>query len=75
MDRELKCMMCNIAGLRRREGLSLGEMARQLGIGKNTLVRLEQGKLPPGLSVTVLFRIQAQFGVTPKELFSKRLFP
>ena len=46
------------------------EMAKRLGISVKTLLAVEKGQLPPRLSFSILFRIQQEFGVSPKDLFS-----
>ena len=63
-------MFCgNVKRLRKREGLTRKEMAARLGIGVETLARLERGEIPPRLSVEVVCRISREFGIHPKELF------
>ncbi|QNP75556.1 helix-turn-helix transcriptional regulator [Streptomyces roseirectus] len=51
----------NIRLLRERRGLSLAELARQAGLAKQTLSRLEQGTGNP--TVDTLFAIAAALGV------------
>ena len=48
-------------------------MAKILGIGIITLNKIEQGVLPPRLSVEMLFRIRDYFGVSLSLLVSANL--
>lgn len=56
--------------IRKESGVSQKEMAVLLGIGIPTLSKIERGVLPPRLSCSVIFRIQQQFGIHPKDLFA-----
>ncbi|MDO5154190.1 MAG: helix-turn-helix transcriptional regulator [Eubacteriales bacterium] len=59
----------NIRILRQRKGLSLEEMADQLGIGIDMLLLLESGILPEELEVDTLVRASRVFGIAINELF------
>ena len=60
----------NIKCIRKKAGLSQKEMACILGISASTLSKIEKGVLPPRLSCSVLFRLQQNFGIHPKDLFA-----
>lgn len=77
MDEEMlmqrRNLFYNVAWLRRHYGISKKRMAQLLGIGVGTLNKLEQGKMPPKMSVMVLHNIRTQFSVSLDDLFGKRL--
>lgn len=66
---EMAIFCANLKHLREKEGLTHKEMAACLGIGVETLKRLERGEIPPRVSVEVIFRASTVFGLHPKELF------
>lgn len=70
VQNELAVFCGNVKRLRQKEGLTRKEMASRLGIGVETLNRLERGEIPPRLSATVICRISREFGIHPKELFT-----
>lgn len=70
---ELETLCWNLACLRRREGLSRQEMAKLLGIGVESMKRVEEGILPPGLRVSVLYRAAGHFGISPADLLTPGL--
>jgi len=59
----------NIAYLRKSNKLSKKKMAEILGIGIKSLEKLENGILPPRLSVKIIFNIYYSFGILPKDQF------
>ena len=59
----------HVQRIRREQNLTQREMADRLGIGVRTLSMIESGILPPRLSCEILFRIENQFGIHPKDLF------
>ena len=59
----------NVLKSRKKEGLSCEVMAKRLGIGKSTLRSVERGVLLPRLSCGILFRVEREFGVSPKDMF------
>ena len=65
MNEEKQRLCKNIMLLRKVHSLSKKEMARLLGISISALNRIEQGELPPRLSVSILFRIQTHFHISP----------
>lgn len=68
---EIKNFMNNIVWLREKHGLSNDEMAKILGISSDSLNKIENGELPPLISVDVIFNIQKHFGILPKNQFVK----
>lgn len=63
----------NLKYLRKSDGISKRKMAKLLGIGIGSLNKIESGKLPPRLGVSVFFDAQRLFGITPQEQLSGRL--
>ena len=59
----------NIKFLRQKHNLSKTQMSQFLGVSIKTLNRLEDGILPPRISCELIFRIQRQFGIQPRQLF------
>ncbi len=55
----------NILLLRKSHGLSKKEMSQILGISICSLNKIEQGELPPRLSVSVVFQLYKFFGISP----------
>lgn len=72
MDRKqtIACFTRNLVWLRKTHKLSSAQMARLLEITPQDLRLLEKGVLPQDLSVTILFRLHAQFGYSEQELLS-----
>lgn len=68
-----KNLLHNVAWLRKRRGLSKKEMAQKLGIGLDSLNKIECGELPAKLGVEVLFRIDREFGIDPQTLLEQEL--
>lgn len=63
----------NVVWLRKQHGLSKKQMAKILGIGIGSLNKLENGELPPRMSIRILDRIQKYFGISKADQFAKRL--
>ncbi len=61
----------NIRNLRKNNGLSKKEMAKLLGIGIKRLNLLEQNIIPKRLSCSIIIKIYKNFGILPKDIFSK----
>lgn len=59
--------MYNVAWLRKHHGLTKREMANIMHIGTESLNKLENGLLPPRMSIEVFFFIQDHFGISPYE--------
>lgn len=72
-DEVMKYLSHNILYLRKRHNITKKEMANLLRVSTKTLTKIEQGILPPRLSVEVLFKVQEQFGVQLHFLVSKML--
>ena len=66
-DVQILCQ--NIKFLRQKHNLSKTQMSQILGVSIKTLNRLEDGFLPPRISCELIFRIQRQFGIQPRQLF------
>ena len=62
----------NVVWLRKEHNLSKTKMANLLGISVQCLNRIEKGELPPKLSIVIVFKIQENFSVHPKDLFENR---
>ena len=69
---EIKVLCKNLRELRKTLGLSVKSMAKRLHISAQTLLSLENEKLPPKLSVSFLFRIEEEFGISPKDMFLEK---
>lgn len=64
-------MVCrNIRNLRKYYRLSRKEMAKRLHIGVETLRKIECGKIPPRMPLTVLIEIYRCFGFTPSQIIT-----
>lgn len=68
-ETELLIFCKNIKWIRIENNFSKSEMAKRLGIGIRSLTLLESGIIPSKLSCAVLFQIQNNFGIAPKDLF------
>lgn len=62
-DDVMEFLSHNVLYLRKTHNITKKEMAKILGVGIKTLSKIEQGLLPPRLSVEVLFRIRDYFGI------------
>ena len=60
----------NIKRLRKAKQLSLREMARKLEIGTASLIKIENGIIPPRLNVLIFFSLYDNLGVTPDQILS-----
>ena len=69
-DNEIDIFLKNISYLRKHNKLSKRKMAEILGIGVKSLNKIENGELPPRIGVNVFFKIEKNFGISPKNLFS-----
>lgn len=69
---EIENFIFNVSEIRKHFGLSKNKMAKTLKIELKTLDKIENGKFPENLSVEVVFEIYKNFGIPPKDLFSKR---
>jgi len=70
----LKIFSRNIVLLRTHYGYSQKHMAQLLGIGVESLCKIEKGIIPPRLTVNVIFAVQKHLYISPNVLFSKELF-
>lgn len=67
--KELEILMKNIEYIRKKNGLSKKEMATILGIGINTLEKIENGIIPKRLTVEIVYRIHKNFRILPSQQF------
>ena len=63
----------NIIYLRKVNNLSLKEMSEILNISTYSIKKIEKGLLPSRLKVSVLFKIQKYFGISPQIIVDKKL--
>ncbi len=63
----------NVSYLRRKHNITKNDMAKILGIGIKSLNRIEQGILPPRLSVEILFNIREYFGIPLNILIGEKI--
>ena len=73
MKSEIDVFCKNIRQIRSREGLSKTAMAKMLGIGVQSLTKIENGILPARLSCKIFENIYFHFGIVPKALFTAML--
>jgi transcriptional regulator with XRE-family HTH domain len=70
-ERDDTMIFCeNIKRIREENHLSHAEMGKRLRVGKDTVITLESGVIPSRLSCAILFRIQEEFGIHPKDMFA-----
>lgn len=69
-QQQFKNFSQNLIHIRTYYGLSKVRMAQLLGIGVGTLNKLEQGKIPPRLTIDILFFVQKEFHISPAQLLS-----
>ena len=69
----LKIFSHNIAVLRAHYGCSQKHMAQLLGISVGSLREIENGIIPPRLTVDVVFAVERHFHISPDTLFSEEL--
>ncbi len=72
-EENLRNFCDNVRFLREREGLTKLEMARKLQVSIRTVTMLERGIVPRRLSSTTVFNIYYEFGISPDDIFKKRL--
>ncbi|MGI6012677.1 MAG: helix-turn-helix domain-containing protein [Oscillospiraceae bacterium] len=66
---ELAIFCENVRLLRKYYGYSKKKMAKICHINPETLTKLEQMLMPPGLRVHIVFYIAQYFGLKPHQLF------
>ena len=72
-QQEYENFCCNITWLRKSHNLSKKEMAKRLGIGVESLNKLESGTIPPNMTVEVLNNLCKHFHINLSDQFSLRL--
>lgn len=69
LNDELSVFCRNVKRLRQSHGLSKKEMAEIMGIGTESLSKIEGGTIPPRLNTSVLLRLARRFCLKLPELF------
>lgn len=69
MQKESVVFCQNIKKLREAEKLSKKDMSKRLGIGVKSLTMLENGIIPKRLTCKIVFKIQDEFNIHPKNMF------
>lgn len=67
-EKQLTIFCQNLRYLRQKHGLSKTRMANILGVGINTLNRLEQGVASPRLGSSVLYNAGVYFNIKTDDL-------
>ena len=65
LKQEQHILCRNILLLRKIHSLTKKKMSQILGISTSSLNKIEEGKLPSRISVSVILRIYEYFGVSP----------
>ena len=63
----------NFTYLRKHLGISKRKMAELSGISVSSVTKIENGEIPPKLSIEILFEIEKYFGILPADLLCKCL--
>ncbi len=66
---EIDNFLKNIVYLRNKNNFSKKEMAKKLKISLYSLNIIENGKIPPNLTVELLLNIEKEFDILPSHLF------
>ena len=70
-NREQYVVFCrNIKALRKLHGFNKKEMAVISGISVPILTKIEEGIMPPRISINIIFEISKYFKIKPHKLFS-----
>lgn len=72
-NQEIDNFCKNVVTLRKRHSLSKKKMAKILGIGAESLNKLENGIVPKRMDCIVLIKLSAVFGISIDELLSDSL--
>ena len=67
--RQIHNWMNLVKNLRKQHRLSQKEMAQLLGIGVGSLRKIENDSIPLRMSVDVVFKVHAVFGILPEDQF------
>jgi len=67
---ELDVFCRNVKTLRERHGLSKKEMAKILGVGVESLTKIEQGIIPRRASVSIVIKLAQHCNIEPHKLFT-----
>lgn len=68
-SKEIEAFLINVKKLRIENHLSKNKMAKKLNISVYTLNKIENGILPPKLTVEIVFKINKEFGIKSSEQF------
>ena len=66
---EIQIFLTNIKNLRINNNLTKTQMANKLKISLYKLNKIENGILPPILTIEIIFTIYREFQINPKEQF------
>ena len=69
-QKEVDVFCRNVKTLRERHGLSKKEMAKILGVGAESLTKIEQGIIPDRTSVSIVIKLSQYFNIEPHKLFT-----
>ncbi len=69
-DKQLMNILKNISWLRMHFGISKKKMAELLKISVSSLNKIEDGILPPRLSMDMIFNVHKNFGIQPYVIFA-----
>ncbi|MBQ7120767.1 MAG: helix-turn-helix transcriptional regulator [Clostridia bacterium] len=72
-EKSVEILLYNIAWLREHNKLSKKKMAKILDISVKSLNKIENGVLPPKISVKIIFNICDFFEIKPKKLFEEKI--
>lgn len=59
----------NVKTLRTREGLSREQIAQRLGTDAKIIESIENKIIPEDLGCDIIFKINKEFGILPKDIF------
>ena len=62
--------LSNVAWIRKKYGISKRKMSKALKISVESLNKIENGILPPKISIDIVFNIYISFGIEPKAMFA-----
>ncbi len=72
-NREWEIFANNVKWIRKTYGISKKKMASLLKIGIGSLNKIENGEMPPRLTIEIFFIIYKFFGIHPKDQLGERL--
>ena len=63
-----KCVLNNVQKIRSEKGITQEELAKAVGVTRQTIISIEKGNYTPSVCLALL--ISDKFGMTVEELFS-----